>query len=73
LQNQFAVVVARAFGFPQFLQRRVGVFLKIGASVRVGTCGMDGTDEVWVAGKEETAIALMDFGHGKGVEVLVWV
>ena len=22
---------------------------------------------------EETAIALMDFGHGGGVEVLVWV
>ena len=25
---------------------------------------MHGTDEVWVAGKEETAVALMDFGHG---------
>jgi hypothetical protein len=34
---------------------------------------MDGTDEVWVAGKEETAIALMDFGHSGGVEVLVRV
>jgi len=32
---------------------------------------MDGTDEVWVAGQEETAIALRDFGHGGGVEVLV--
>ena len=34
---------------------------------------MHGTDEVWVAGKEETAIALMEFGHGGSVEVLVWV
>jgi hypothetical protein len=34
---------------------------------------MDGTDEVWVARVEKTAIALRDFGHGKGVEVLVWV
>jgi hypothetical protein len=34
---------------------------------------MDCTDKVWVAGVEETAIALRDFGHGKGVEVLVWV
>ena len=34
---------------------------------------MHGTDEVWVAGQEETAIALMNFGHGGGVEVLVWV
>ena len=25
---------------------------------------MDGTDEVWVAGQEETAIALREFGHG---------
>ena len=33
---------------------------------------MHGTDEVWVAGKEETAIALREFGHGKGVGVLVW-
>jgi hypothetical protein len=30
---------------------------------------MHGTDEVWVAGKEETAIAFGEFGHGKGVEV----
>lgn len=29
---------------------------------------MDCTDEVWVAGVEETAIALMDFGHGGSVE-----
>jgi hypothetical protein len=35
---------------------------------------MDGTDEVWVAGKEETAIALREFGHGRWVcGVLVWV
>jgi hypothetical protein len=26
---------------------------------------MDGTDEVWVAGKEETAIAFGKFGHGE--------
>jgi len=31
---------------------------------------MHGTDEVWIAAVEETAIALMDFGHGEGVEVL---
>lgn len=30
----------------------------------VRACGMHSTDEVWVAGKEETAIALMDFGGG---------
>jgi len=34
---------------------------------------MHSTDEVWVAGKEETSIALMDFGQSDGVEVLVWV
>jgi len=73
LQNQFAVVVGRAFGFPQFLWFGVGVFSKVNASVCVGACGMDGTDEVWIAGKEETSIALRDFGHGGGVEVLVWV
>ncbi len=39
----------------------------------VGARGMDGTDEVWVAGEEEAAIALGEFGHGKGVGVLVWV
>jgi len=47
--------------------------LKVGASVGVRACGMNGTDEVWVAGQEETAIALRDFGHGGGVGVLVWV
>jgi hypothetical protein len=73
LQNQFAVVVARAFGFPQFFRFRVGFFLKVNASIGVRACGMHGTDEVWVAGVEETAIALRDFGHSGGVEVLVWV
>jgi hypothetical protein len=73
LQNQFAVVVGRPFGFPQFLRFSIRVFLKVGASVGVGARGMHGTDEVWVAAVEETAIALMDFGHGEGVEVLVWV
>jgi hypothetical protein len=34
---------------------------------------MHGTDEVGVAGKEETAIAFGEFGHSGGVEVLVWV
>jgi hypothetical protein len=34
---------------------------------------MHGTDKVGVAGVKETLIALMDFGHGGGVEVLVWV
>jgi len=32
---------------------------------------MHGTDKVWVAGVEQAAIALRDFGHGGGVEVLV--
>ena len=64
MQNQFAVVVACPFGFPQFLRLGVGVFSKVGASVRVGSCGMHGTDEVWVAAVEETGIALRDFGHG---------
>jgi len=71
LQNQFAVVVGRPFGFPQFIRFSVGVFSKVGASVGVGACGMDGTDQVWVAVVEETAIALRDFGHGEGIEVLV--
>jgi len=73
LQNQFAVVVARAFGFPQFLRRGVGVCSEVKASVGVGACGMHGTNEVGVAAVQETAIALMDFGHGGGIEVLVWV
>jgi len=73
LQDKFAVVVARTFGFPQFLRLSVRVFLKVNASISAGACGMDGTDEVWVAGKEETAIALWEFGHSGGVEVLVWV
>lgn len=30
---------------------------------------MHGTDEVWVARVEETAIAFGDFGHGGRVEV----
>jgi hypothetical protein len=73
LQNQFAVVVACPFGFPQFLRFSVGVFSKVNASISVRACGMHGTDDVWVAAVEETAIALRDFGHGGGVEVLVWV
>jgi hypothetical protein len=73
LQNQFAVVVARAFGFPQFLRFGVGVFSKVNASISVRACGVDGTDEVWIARVEETAITLREFGHDGGVEVLVWV
>jgi hypothetical protein len=34
---------------------------------------MHGTDEVWVARVEETAIAFGKFGHNGDVEVLVWV
>ena len=55
MQDKFAVVVACTFGFPQFIRCGVGVFSKVGASVGVGARGMDGTDEVWVAGVEETA------------------
>jgi len=73
LQNQFAVVVGSPFGFPQFLRFSVRVFSKVNASVCVRARGMHGTDEVWVAGVEETAMALRDFGHGGRVEVLVWV
>jgi hypothetical protein len=73
LQDKFAVIVACTLGFPEFLRFNVGVFSKVNASIGVRARGMDGTDEVWVAGVEETAIALMDFGHGEGVEVLVWV
>jgi hypothetical protein len=64
LQDEFAVVVARALGFPQFLRFSVGIFSKVNASVGVGACGMNGTDEVWVGGIEETAIAFGEFGHG---------
>jgi hypothetical protein len=35
LQDKFAVVVARAFGFPEFIRFGVRVFLKVGASVGV--------------------------------------
>jgi len=73
LQNQFAVVVGCTFWFPEFIGFGIRVFLKVGTSGVVGARGMHGTDEVWVAGVEETAIALMDFGHGGRVEVLVWV
>jgi hypothetical protein len=64
LQDKFATIVACTFGFPEFLGFSVRVFLKVGASVAGEVCGMDCTDEVWVAGLEETAIALRDFGHG---------
>jgi len=73
LQNQFAVVVGRPFGFPQFLRFGVGVFSKVNASIGVRACGMQSTDEVWVAAVEEAAIALRDFGHGGALGVLVWV
>jgi hypothetical protein len=73
LQNQFVAIVARPFRFPQFLRFSVGVFSKVNASISVRACGMHGTDEVWVAAVEETAIALREFGHGGRVEVLVWV
>jgi hypothetical protein len=32
---------------------------------------MDGTDEVWVAGKEEAAVAFGKFGHGGRVGLYV--
>jgi len=70
LQDEFAVVIACPFGFPQFIGFSIRVFSKVNASIGVGASGMDGTDEVWVAGQEETAIALREFGHGGGVEVL---
>ena len=73
LQDKFVAIVGRPFGFPQFLWFRIGVFSKVNASISVRACGMHGTDDVWVAAVEETAIALRDFGHGGGVEVLVWV
>ena len=73
LQDKFVVVVACPFGFPQFLRLGVGVFSKVGASIGVGACGMHAKDEVWIVRVEETAVALRDFGHGGGVEVLVWV
>ncbi len=73
MHDKFAVIVACTLGFPEFLRFGVGVFLKVGASLVVGAREMHGTDEVWVAGVEETAISLRDFGHSGGVEVLVWV
>ena len=71
LQDKFAVVVGRAFGFPQFLRFGIGVFSKVNASVSVGACGMHGTDEVWVTGKEEAAMAFGKFGHGGRVGLYV--
>jgi hypothetical protein len=44
LQDKFAVVVGRAFGFPQFIGFGVRVFSKVNASVGVRACGMHGTD-----------------------------
>jgi hypothetical protein len=69
LQDKFAVVVARALWFPQILGCGVGVFSKVGASIGVGACGMNGTDEVSVAGIKQTARAFREFGHGGGVAV----
>ncbi len=57
LQDKFAAIVACPFGFPQFLRFGVRVFSKVNASVGVGIRGMHGTDEVWVAAVEETAMA----------------
>ena len=51
------VVVACTLGFPQFLRWGVGVFSEVNASVGVRARGMHGTDVVWVADQEETAIA----------------
>jgi len=73
LQDKFVAIVACTFGFPQFLWFSIGVFSKVNASISVRTCGMHGTDEVWVVGVEETAIALREFGHGGRIGVLVWV
>jgi len=73
LQDEFAVVVACPFGFPQFLRFSVRVFSKVGASIGVRACGMHGTDEVWVANVQNAAIAFGDFGHGGAGWVLVWV
>jgi hypothetical protein len=50
--------------FPQFLRFSIGVFSKVNASIGVRACGIHGTDEVWLVAVEETAIALMDLGHG---------
>jgi hypothetical protein len=63
LQDKFAVVVAPSFWSPQFIGFGVRIFSKVNASVRVGARRMHGTDEVWVAAVEETAIALRKFGH----------
>jgi hypothetical protein len=70
LQDKFAVVVARALWFPQILGCGVGVFSKVGARIGVGACGMNGTDEVWVAGVEQTARAFREFGHGGGLRFM---
>jgi len=44
LQDEFAVVVTRAFWFPQFIWCDVRIFTEIQASVGVGARGMDGAD-----------------------------
>jgi hypothetical protein len=44
LQDEFAVVVTRAFWFPQFIGCDVRIFTEIQASVGVGARGMDGAD-----------------------------
>jgi hypothetical protein len=44
LQDKFFAIIARPFGFPQFLWFGVRVFSKVNASIGVGACGMDGTD-----------------------------
>ena len=39
LQDKFVAIVACSFGLPEFIRFSVRVFLKVGASVRVGACG----------------------------------
>jgi hypothetical protein len=44
LQDKFAPIVACTLGFPEFIGFGIRVFLKVGASVGVLACGVDGTD-----------------------------
>jgi hypothetical protein len=64
LHNQFAVVVARAFGFPRLLNFGVGVLSVVQATVTADPGGMDGADEIGTVGVEQARFAFWKFGHG---------
>jgi hypothetical protein len=71
VDDEFPRVVARSLGFPQLLYFGVGVESEVQARVSPGPRWMHGTDYVGVMRVEETAIALLEFGHSSDTQVPV--